>query len=272
MAEDDLYRRNPARDIEAFAISVLRFWISDNGTVEDTSGGHGPDFSLTYTDGRRGVGEVGWHEDPKIQAMWARTYRAARDQQVDLPAGLGQWSVQLVRGAHIDRLYAGLPAFIGALVGQGSLRPEVQQDWPRGDLADTARRLGIEHIDRVTSDKPSVAIFFMPGSGGSVTNDPNVITEWIERVLDDPNYRDTTEKVLRVEADERHVFLMTGTLTSFDVDENLRRVATKTPTIAPTVPQGITHAWVVSRFGEPKVGLWTASQSWTCVSLPARCR
>jgi hypothetical protein len=80
------------------------------------------------------------------------------------------------------------------------------------------------------------------GFGGSVTSDPNVITEWIEGVLDDPNYRDTTEKVLRVEADERRVFLM-GTLTSFDVDENLRRVGTRTPTLAPTVPTDRRNTW-----------------------------
>jgi hypothetical protein len=48
MAEHDLYRRNPARDVEAFAISVLWFWISDNGTVEDTSSGHGPEQASRY--------------------------------------------------------------------------------------------------------------------------------------------------------------------------------------------------------------------------------
>jgi hypothetical protein len=64
------------------------------------------------------------------------------------------------------------------------------------------------------------------------------------------------------------VFLMTGTLTPFDADENLRRIGTRTPTRSPAVPEGITHVWVVSRFGEPNVGLWTLDHGWTLVSLP----
>jgi hypothetical protein len=266
--EDSLYRRNPARDVEAFAITTLRYWMDDLGTVEDTSHGHGPDFTLAYADGRRGTGEVGWHEDPMIQEMWARTFQAPCHQQVDLAAGLGQWSVALVRGAHIGRLYAELPGFVDMLVAQGCLRLEVQGGWPRGDLADAARHLGIEHIDQVTSAEPSVAIFFMPGSGGAITDDPDVITDWVEEVLDDPHYRDTTEKLLRIEADERHVFLMSGTLTSFDVDQNLQRVAARTPSRPPAVSPGITHVWVVSRFGEPNVGLWTNEQGWSCVAIP----
>ncbi len=266
MAENDSYRRNPARDVEAFAISALRFWIGDNGSVEDTSGGHGPDFSLAYADGRRGIGEVGWHEDPTIQEMWARTFRAHHHQQIDLAVGLGQWSVQLVRGAHIGRLYTELPEFVGKLVAHGCLRLEVHQSW-RSELADTARGLGIDHIDQVTRDEPSVAIFFLPGSGGAITSDSDVITDWVDSVLADPSYRDTTEKILRVQADERHVFLMSGTLTSFDVDQNLQRINTRTPSRAPAVPAGITHVWVVSRFGEPNVGLWTVGQGWSFVSL-----
>lgn len=95
-----------------------------------------------------------------------------------------------------------------------------------------------------------------------------MISDWVEEVLDDPNYSDTTEKILRVEAEERHVFLMSGTLTPLDVDQNLQRIAVTTPTRPPRAPPGITHVWVVSRFGEPKVGLCAIGQGWSCVSIP----
>jgi len=65
MEEGSLYRRNPARDVEAFAITVLRCWMGDRGTVEDMSSGHGPDFTLAYSDGRRGLPMVFGHGTSK---------------------------------------------------------------------------------------------------------------------------------------------------------------------------------------------------------------
>ncbi len=100
MAAEGRYRRSPARAVEAFAVEVVRAWVAEAGVVTDTSGAHGRDFLVAYSDGRSAVGEVGWHADPLVEAMWARTFRERRHQVVELPDGLGQWSVQLVLGAN----------------------------------------------------------------------------------------------------------------------------------------------------------------------------
>ena len=141
------------------------------------------------------------------------TFKADRHQQVDLPVGTGQWALQLDRSVDIrtSLRYVELPGFIETLVRHGHVRLAVEGHWPRDDVADTARRLKIAYIDRFTTAEPSKAIFFMPGSGGLVTDDPNVITEWIEAVLQDPDYADTTAKLLAIDADERHVFVSLGT-------------------------------------------------------------
>jgi hypothetical protein len=40
----DIYRRNPARDVERYAIEVVTRWVGDRGQVHDTSAGPYPDF------------------------------------------------------------------------------------------------------------------------------------------------------------------------------------------------------------------------------------
>jgi hypothetical protein len=93
VASDDLYRRNPARDLEKLAASVVTSWVGEAGHVTDTSSGGGPDFEISYTDGRTAVGEVGWHEDPEIRAMWGNTFRQERHQTVEVASGRGTWSL-----------------------------------------------------------------------------------------------------------------------------------------------------------------------------------
>jgi hypothetical protein len=265
---EDLYSRNPARDVENFAVDVLREWIGDQGTVTNTASGNGPDFRVDYADGRLGLGEVAWHEDPKIREMWSRTFKHSRHQQIDLRPGSGQWSVALVRGAKIKHLYATLPDLVAALLGQGCLWLDVDNH-SRGTLVEAARRLGIEHISQVSADEPSTAIFFMPSSGGTVPLDPNVICDWIEAVIADHDYLDMTAKLTPLAADERHIFIMSGSRTPFGVQERLRSLVDSRPTRRPHLPPGISHVWVVSQFGEGSTGLWSTDLGWGAVPSPA---
>lgn len=262
--------RNPARQIETLAAAMVGDWVGTAGTVVNTGSGHGPDFRIDYSDGRLGWGEVGWHEDPAEQAMWAETFRRDRHQIIELPGGRGHWSLSLRRGAHIGRLFDEVPTFIDRLLKSGQLYLEVVEDWPRTPEADEARRLGIEHIERVNTNEPALAVYFMPGSGGMVPEDPDVIVDWIEGVLGDPNYRDTTTKLLRLECAERHVFLMSGSRTDFGADERLRRIDAALPRRPPHLPSGITHVWAVSRFGSAGAALWSSVTGWMVVPAPRR--
>lgn len=267
MTSDEIYRRNPARDVEKLAVEVVKRWVGALGTVRDTSSGGGPDFDIDYIDGRRAVGEVGWHEDPRVREMWGNTFKQERHQTVELEEGTGTWALHLVLGANIKQLHRDLPGFVAELSQAGCFQLEIYDGWPRSNMADTARRLGIEYITR-HDEAGSSAIYFMPGSGGTVPTDPNVIADWIEAVLRDPAYADTTDKLLPLEADERHVFLMSGSATPFGADERLRRVSSEAiPTRPLVVPPGITHVWAVSQFGGADVLLWTCS-GWTSMSVP----
>lgn len=265
---NEIYRRNPARDVETFAVQMVRHWLDDRGAVVDMSAGHEPDFRIDYSDGRTGWGEVGWHEDEELRAMWSLTFRQEKHQQVDLPSGVGTWVVSLVKGASIKRLKRELAAFVVEMTRAGCERLEVVEKWPHGLLGDTARRLGIEYINRMGEGTADVAVYFMPGSGGVVPTDPDVISEWASDVLADPDYADTTGKLLIREADERHVFLMSGSRTPFGVTERLRRLDEALPTRSPVAPDGITHVWVVSQYGNGTAGMWARTTGWSTVALP----
>lgn len=265
VGDDDLYRRNPARDVEQFAIRVVTGWVADRGDVEDLSAGHEPDFRISYADGRIAYGEVGWYQDPVEQAMWGATFRQERHHVIALPDGRGRWAVHLVLGANIKKLYNELPRFIECLLEGGQDQLEIEGDWPTGELPDHARRLGIEYISLVEQQDPAWALYMFGGAGGVVPQDPDVISAWISDVLADPNYRDTTAKLLARACDERHVFLMSGSLTPFGVDERLRRVTDALPVAPPSVPDGITHVWVTPRFGPDHVALWSPA-GWSAVA------
>lgn len=82
-----------------------------------------------------------------------------------------------------------------------------------------------------------------------------ISSEWFESVLTDPNYRDTSEKLLSVDASERHVFLMSGGRTGFEVESCLQRVDHLLPTKNPKVPNGITHLWGLPQYGATRAAL-----------------
>ena len=234
----------------------------------DTARTNGPDFRIEYLDGRVGVGEVSWHEDRTVQEMWANVFRRPEHQQIPLRAGSGQWGLKLVSGARIDRLYSDLQGLIDSLVVGGVSRLDVFQSWPRDEFAQSARRLGIEHIAQVTTEDPAGAVFFLPSPpGGFIPENPDVIVDWIEGVLNDPDYHDVTQKLLRVASSERHVFILTGSRTEAGVDERLRRIEESLPDRPPKLPAGITHLWLAPRFGPPVGAMWCVDTRWTVQPL-----
>jgi hypothetical protein len=187
---------------------------------------------------------------------------------VDLNAGAGIWVVGLVAGANINRLYRYLPAFVDQLRAANVTRLEVTPTWPHDAHGSTSRELGIAYINLADPSGGAEAVFFMPHAGGVVPTDGNVIADWIDAVLSDPDYADTTAKLLALKGDERHVFLMTGSRTPFGADERLRRLEEALPDRALSVPDGISHVWAVAQFGGTHAALWNTPDHWCAVLLP----
>lgn len=249
-----------SRQVEKIAVKILQGWVAEKGTVVDTGDGGGPDFEIHYHDGRTGIGEVGLHEDPKIAAAWAEIHKSDTPQQIALPAGTGRWAVGMAVVPNIKKLNNGLSSLIALLQEEGLTELDIQDSYPQGKAADTARELGINYINFYEGLDGDIATFFLPPTGGAVPTDPNMIVDWVEEVLDSNDFKDSWTKLLRFERDEKHVFFMTSNRTPFGIDELLRRPAL--PTMAPALPGGLTHVWIISRYGDATAIFWSAESGW----------
>jgi hypothetical protein len=131
---------------------------------------------------------------------------------IELPTGSGQWSVELEKTSSINRLTVELPAFITDLNAAGMTRLTHHFLDPSLDLYRRATELGVRDASRHSADGADLAVLSPPGDGGVIPDDPDVIVDWVDRVLADRRYKDTTQKLLDLQADERHVYLVTGAL------------------------------------------------------------
>jgi hypothetical protein len=259
-------------EAERFAVTVLRIWVGARGIVTDLGDTPEPDFRIDYADGQVGIGEVTTHTDPAIEAMWSAAFESGQPQQINLSTGLGTWGAGLVAGANVKRLTREVGGLIESLKSQGIERLTIYYKWPRGEPSDTARRLGIDYLQSHPSGSEDVLIYFMPSSGGSYSGDPDVVTEWIEDVLSSEHYRDVTQKLLdRKEVNERHVFLLAHSASSFAPAQAMTQLDTALPSRALQLPDGITHAWAVPRFADPQhafAALWDGVR-WSAIPLPS---
>jgi len=262
--------QRPQRRYELLAAKIVGAWVGDSGIVTDTGSGHGPDFRIDYEDGRLGLGEVGWYEDPEVRSMWAAIHRQSTPQIIELPPGSGHWSADLSEGCSIRNLVRDLPKFVEELIAAGmstSLDPVKDFD---GRIYRLAAELGISEVRLFDPAGPDGATYFPPGDGGWIPDDPNIIVDWIEMVIADENYQDTTQKLLKLPTDERHVFLVTGSSRSTAVNHRLETVGDLPPERSPALPEGITHIWIMSlyRFVPAHAAVWSASAGWKVVLIP----
>jgi hypothetical protein len=262
-------RGNPARRVEQVAIELVAVWVGDTGVVVDLSATNGPDFGVDYIDGRTAVGEVTWHEDPDEAAMWDIVHKSATPQLVPLRAGLGSWGVRLHRGATLKDLGRRLSPFIDMVLASGLTWFEPARADPRSPIVVAAKRLGIEYIHRSDTGHEDTALYLFGGGGGMIPTDGEVIVDWLEEIVRSERFRDLTGKLEHVEADEKHIFIMSGSSTEFPVDERLRRVGEVLPSRSPVLPSWITHAWAMSRYKSADgIALWVRDVGWQLVSTP----
>jgi hypothetical protein len=257
MPAEEVRHLKPSRAVEIAAVAMVRAWVDDRGQVIDRGDGPDPDFWIDYNDERCAVGEVGWHPDEQMQAMWSGILKMERHQIIDLDAGLGQWQVGLELGANIKALRKLLPGLIEDLAAAGIGHLSVADDWRPDGPTEAARRLGIRYLNRLgelSDPGPDLAVIFPPGTGGFMPTDPDLIVDWIDDLLRNPEYTDAWGKLLHIDADERHVFFMAGSRTDFGVQQLLRELGSSLPTRAPQLPTGISHLWAMAARPVPRCG------------------
>lgn len=202
--------------------------------------------------------------------MWARIEDSTSPHQVRLPSGWGQWGVTLRVGANLNQLEAKAEQLVKMLREQKrSIADRPQGRQIRTELDRLLHQLGVNHIYRHSGDEPAGLVYLIHSEAELIPDNPGVIAAWISAVLADQRYADTTRKLAPIAADERHVFLWSGSLTGIGIDENLQRVRPDwLPATTPTVPGHISHVWAMSSRRTAHAGLWTRATGWHAVPVP----
>lgn len=278
MPTDHVKPPNPARLVEQLAMEIVGQWLGDRGDLIDQSASGQPDFSIRYADGRSAVGEVTWHADPHIEKMWDRVRHRDTPQQVLLGDGQGGWGARLLADADIRRLYEQLPRLVAEMNAAGlrSIEPATLPNAWRitnpvlGRLTSAGASLGLEYLSKATKHGgPGYVVFFPPSTPMCEFGAPDDLASWIEGVLAEERYADVPRKLLAVDADERHVFVMAGSATPQQVENRLRTLSEPIESRAPKLPTGLTHIWLNSRYLDPNVGYvtahWSSQASWVLV-------
>ncbi len=266
-------KTNPSRLYEQLALTHINSWVGVRGIVFDTSSSGEPDFRIEYIDGRIGIGEIGWHEDPVERAAWAAVHKSKTAQIIDLPKGYGSWALGLVRGANIKRLNTQLHEFISHLLTSGVSELDLANEWSTNELYETAKSFGIEYIYQNPDRKSDRAIFFLQGSGGAVPSNGNLVVPWIESVLRSEEYKDSWEKLDRHEKrqmhkfDEKHVFIIVGSRTDFGIYMLMRNIENNLPGANPKLPGGVTHIWIMGNVQGANPIVWSMDQGWSIVKI-----
>lgn len=238
--------------------------IGDAGTVDYTGAGTGPglDFKISYQDGRSGVGEIVWHEDSELQEMKQVLARLEYDGPIALPPGLGCWIVHLVRGARIKDLPARVTEFILRLEALGiSDVSVIARDIPPRLRAEMVN-LGLNGLRCFRGMKPSAAYLMVPDVTAGIVAGAESIVEWVEAVLNHDDYRDVARKLLAIEVDERHAFVVAGSRTPLGPYLRLANGNDMCPERDPHLPRGITDVWCTSTFGVAPALHWSREGGW----------
>jgi hypothetical protein len=249
-----------SRQVEIIAVKILQGWVGDKGNVKDLGEGSGPDFEIHYLDSRYGIGEVGIHEDPIRAEARVAIEKKYPSQQIALPPGTRTWMVKFATTPCIKELGNDLPKLITSLREGGLTEITIYGDYPMGETANFARRLGIKCVSFQLNGTVDLAIFFLPSTGGFTPTDSNMIADWVEEVLLSSDFKDSWCKLDKVVSDEKHVFFMTAGLTPYGIDELLRSSAL--PTRAPTLPGELTHIWITARYGNNGAIYWSQDSGW----------
>ncbi|MDP3950523.1 hypothetical protein [Microbacterium sp.] len=262
---------NPARALEQRALKIVRTWLADSGELIDDSAGNGPDFRIRYKVGHSAVGEIGWATVQARQEQWNRVLKEPVPQVIALRHGSGSWSAGLTQRALIKRVLAELPALIYDLIATGVERLEIYDGWPRCEISNRARALGVTYIWSANHQGPDEVIYFLPGSGGAIPSEPNLVVDWVEGFLRKLDKMDLSNKMRDFDDLEKHVFVFAGDAADFGIQELLARFKTVLPTREPALRHWVTHLWVMPEWtmlSERGGGLYTRGQGWSYASDP----
>jgi hypothetical protein len=224
------------------------------------------DFDLAR-DGRRFAAlEVTAAADAELIELWNIMARGGRWTHEGLAGG---WLVQLLPKARAKRVRAELPILLAELEEQ-QIRELSDVCSSSEDLLDQAERLGVvSAYQSSATDFPGsiyCTISLPPErSGGWVADTGDAFAHWVSQWLAETRQADNLRKLRISGADERHLFLLMPGYTSapFDAFDPLMRPNGPLPTVAPVLPEEVTHLWAMSTWSSGDGFAWSPRTGWS---------
>ncbi len=247
------------------------------GQHDDNSAGkqNAHDLDLSVAGGRTFAAlEITAAADPLLIQCWKLINgRGSRWVESTIAGG---WSVTIRPTARYKRLVKELPSLLQALE-QASLDrlPRRREGWDQ--LVSAAAGLDIVGARQGGTNFPG-SIYVTPEiplerSGGWAAPTGDAIPGWLSEWIVDPSRPDNLAKLRRSGAAERHLFVIAPGMEStapFSVTDLLMRAGAPLPTVPPTLPEEVTHVWIMGGWVGGQGFRWSAEQGWSTFANDAQ--
>ena len=252
-----------SREIELEAVGRIQRHYSDEYTVRDLGNGDKYDFEIHHLEkGLVGIGEVAWLEDPIKKSAWTALLKQEEHHIIPLKAGQGFWSMSIKHTGNINKITKLLPNLITLLLEANETERQIYETWPRDEISNSLRDLGIEYLRKV--DDPSYykdqCFFLLEGSGGLIPDTLEPLADFILGLLN-TTYSDCLKK-LDIPGDlERHLYFRMGSYLPFNLTDPLGFHNPEPKIGLFDFPLGISHIWLIGSNDNYRNVLWSNNSS-----------
>jgi len=178
---------------------------------------------------------------------------------------VGGWILTLAPSARVQVLKKRLPGVLSLLENQGIFDVS---SCGRSPVMPILRDIGIVRASKVATGHAGRVYFTIElpfeKSGGFVPKDGDQLVIWFEGWINTPDQVHNIDKLLRSGAEEKHLFVILPGFSAapFSATDVLMRPNGPLPIIAPTLPSGITHLWMMSTWDTGDVFFWSPERGW----------
>ena len=200
-----------------------------------------------------GACEVTSATDGESVAVWKHANGGDRWTERSLRGG---WLVSVTPQCMVKNLRRSLPGVLERLEQPGSA-PGI------GEVDDLLTTLGVVSVEPVRTDHPGTIYVTISRharyTGGWVADTGNGLVSWSDKWIAEPGQADNLAKLRSAAAVERHLFVVLPGFTTapFSAADLLMRPDAPLPEIAPTLPVGLTHLWVMSTWNIGDLFHWS---------------
>lgn len=229
---------------ELLAQRIIQEWVGAQGQVIPLGDGDTPDIEIQYFDGRRGLVEVKTDVNEESAQQWAALTSREGSQISALPVGLGTWAMRVKPKAKIAAIENKVIEIIQFLTN--NLQTEWDSDYSYPDFPEARNweKFGILGIRKVGESEKDQLFTQPEGISGAVPLDSNLAINWIDKFLVESRWQKSWNRLIYSQVDESHIFVWMGSNTPDLLRLRASFHPEESPTIEPTLPEGISDLWI----------------------------